>query len=195
MIKYRHIKAVFTKISTFVKETEWSIKEMTTIMKSVSEKQNYGYRIKNTYSKEERKMENRIIELEKRIAELEAIIKNLCFGDGTNIVINGGAFGDIRVGEGSSVKLEKSALGNVYASDCESVTLNNCPAGSVINGNTGGTVDIDDISDRVDDVEDTLDDLEDKADEIEDLIDELDDKTDEIQERLDKIMERLDNLE
>lgn len=137
-------------------------------------------------------MENRINELEKRVAELEEIIKSLCLGEGGNIVISGGNFGDLHVGNNSNVDLTNIAISRVYANECESVTLNTCPVGTIYKTKSE-VVDIDGVSDRVDDMDDTINSLEDKANEIEELIDELDDKAEEIDQKINAILSRLED--
>ena len=78
-------------------------------------------------------MEDKIKELEKRIEELESIIKNISFGDGVNITISDSTFETVSIGDGANVDFKGCTTGTVVAEDGVELSIMGSVTGPIVN--------------------------------------------------------------
>jgi hypothetical protein len=98
-------------------------------------------------------MEERIVALEKRIAELEEKLENvMIYSEGANVSFDNSDINILQIlGDGANVALKNAPIDSVEISgDGNNVGISDCPIGTCANGSES---DLDDLEEKADGLE------------------------------------------
>lgn len=126
-------------------------------------------------------MDEKYIELEKRVQVLKGLLKGYLQAEDNNInlTLKDCSVNNLNTGDECDVRLDNCSVGNLSVGDGCDVRQNNCPIGTMIPN------DIDTADGQIDDIESRIDELDSAVDMLENRIDDAENRAEHLKESLD----------